>query len=426
MRPETLTINTPQLSKAAAIVIKKYSGRRRLFSRLFELVLRPLVWFSESSEPISLDQVSRIVVFEPGSLGDIVMLIPVLQSLRARFAAAKIYFLCRQSGPKKGQEYSSINQLSIQTLLVAQGYVDEIIPLPVPWLLDVSVWKKYNPFSLHWPRFVSRVRQLRGYRFDLAIPGGRSDIRANFVMWLSGAKRRVGYGYAGGDFLLSDVAVPDMQRPHQTELSLQLLEHLGIPLIRGQRMLKTSTREEEFAEEFLRSNGIETDDLVVGIHPGSRVPTRQWGELKFREIARQIVRNHHAKVIWFGEPGNSGEVFESLNIIPASFALRDFLAILAKCRLLVCNESGPMHLAAAVQIPVVTVFGSGFPEWFHPLGENHRIVIRRDMWCRPCGDNCIFDQPYCLNLIPVEQVMHEVEAALESRPHSLKPAEARR
>jgi ADP-heptose:LPS heptosyltransferase len=368
----------------------------------------------------------RIAVFEPGSLGDIVMLIPFLQSLRARFPEAKIFFLCRQGGKKQGQEYASINPASIETLIFAQGYVDEIIPLPVPWLLDVSVWSKYNPFSLHWPRFVLRLRQLRTHGFDLAFPGGRSDIRANLVMWLSGAKRRVGYGYAGGEFLLTDVVVPDMQRPHQTELSLQLLEYLGIPALRGKQLLSTSTEDEVFAERFLHENGIAADDIVIGVHPGSRVPTRQWGEEKFGQIAKQIVDHYQAKVIWFGEPGNSAEAAQNENIIVASFPLREFLAVLARCEFLVCNESGPMHLASAVDVPVVSIFGSGFPEWFHPLGEKHRIVIRKDMWCRPCGDNCIFDQPYCLNLIPVEQVMHEVEAALGTLPHSLKTAEAPR
>jgi len=426
MTPQLPTLCDVDQSKAAAIVIKKYWGRRRLATQIFEHFLRPFVRFSKSGKKVELDQVKRIAVFEPGSLGDMVMLIPFLQSLRAHFPEAKIFFLCRQGGKKKGQEYASINPASIETLILAQGYVDEIIPLPVPWLLDVSVWSKYNPVSLYWARFVLRLGQLRVKHFDLAFPGGRSDIRANLVMWLTGAKRRVGYGYAGGDFLLTDVVTPDMQRPHQTELSLQLLEQLGKEPIRGKQLLRISVEDELFAEKYLRELGITPDDLVVGIHPGSRVPTRQWGAAKFLQIAERIVNHHQAKVIWFGEPGGPVVAIQNKKIIVASFPLRQFLAVLSKCHLLVCNESGPMHLASAVDVPIVSVFGSGFPEWFHPLGDEYRIVIRRDMWCRPCADNCIFDQPYCLNLISIDQVMCEVEIAIESLPRIMKSAEARR
>jgi len=103
------------------------------------------------------------------------------------------------------------------------------------------------------------------------------------------------------------------------------------------------------------------------------------------------------------------------NIIPVSLPLRQFLAVLSRCRLFVCNDSGPMHMAGALGVPVVAVFGPTQPEWFGPLGSRHRVVIRRDVWCRPCADHCLFEEPYCLRLIPVEQVMEAVTEVMESR-----------
>src|SRR5579864_4429535 len=242
-------LKTAQRESAAAAIFKKYWGRRRLAVRIFEILLRPLAWFSKTGAKSSLEDVSRILVFEPGSLGDMVMLIPFLKSLRLRFPQASLSLLCRTGG-KKGQSYSSIDHASVKTLLLDQGYIDELIPVAVPWLVDVSPWKKYNPISLNWPRLVWSLLRLRRRNFDMAFPSGRSDIRYNLVLWLTGARRRVGYGYAGAGFLLTDVAVPDMARPHQTEVCLQLLEHLGIPAIRGGQLLKLSSEDEAFSANF--------------------------------------------------------------------------------------------------------------------------------------------------------------------------------
>jgi heptosyltransferase II len=417
-------LTAAQRETASAAIFKRYWGKRRLAVRILETFLKPLTWASKAGEKPSLDEVERILVFEPGSLGDMVMLMPFLKSLRMRFPQASLSLLCRTGG-KKGQSYASIDYTSVKTLLLDQGLVDELIPVAVPWLVHVSPWKKYTPFSLNWPVFLWSLLRLRRRRFDLAFPSGRSDIRYNLVLWLTGARRRVGYGYAGAGFLLTDVAVPDIARPHQTDVCLQLLEHLGIPTIRGEQLLKLSSEDETFSANFLKGHNFEDDDLVVGIHAGARTASRTWGQERFRQVAERLVEEFGAKVIWFGDPKDSHGGEFGRNIVPASFPLRQFLSVLARCSFVVCNDSGPMHLAAALGVPVVAIFGSTFPEWFRPPGDSHRVVVRRDMPCRPCGDHCLFDEPYCLRLIPIEQVMDAVEETLRTRAGNYISAEGR-
>jgi len=418
--PEKMTDNRSDvgLSKAqhelaTAAIFKRYWGKRRLAVRIIDTFLKPLVWLSKTDAQSNLNDVSRILVFEPGSLGDMIMLMPFLKSLRKRFPQANLSLLCRTGG-KKGQSYASIDPVSVKTLLLDQGLVDELIPVAVPWMLHVSAWKKYTPFSLNWPLFIWSLLRIRRQRFDLSFATGRTDLRYNLVLWLTGAKRRVGYGYGGGRFLLTDVAVPDISRPHQTEVSLQLLEHLGISVIRGGQLLKLSPEDEAFSANFLKGKNIGMDDLIVGIHAGARTSSRTWGQERFRQVAQRLTGDFCAKVIWFGDPMDSDGAALGRNIVPATFPLREFLSVLARCSFVVCNDSGPMHMAAALGVPVVAIFGSTFPEWFRPPGESHRIVVRRDMPCRPCGDRCLFDEPYCLRLIPVEQVMQAVEDELRA------------
>ena len=81
------------------------------------------------------------------------------------------------------------------------------------------------------------------------------------------------------------------------------------------------------------------------------------------------------------------------------------MAVLKRCRLFICNDSGPMHISTALGVPVVAVFGPTEPLWFGPLGPDNRIVIQSGFWCRPCFDYCLFDQPYCLRTISVESVL---------------------
>jgi ADP-heptose:LPS heptosyltransferase len=73
-----------------------------------------------------------------------------------------------------------------------------------------------------------------------------------------------------------------------------------------------------------------------------------------------------------------------------------------------------MHIATALGVPVVAIFGPTEPAWFGPLGQNNRIVIQRGFWCRPCFDYCVFDQPYCLRTIEVESVFQAAVEALSS------------
>jgi heptosyltransferase II len=87
-----------------------------------------------------------------------------------------------------------------------------------------------------------------------------------------------------------------------------------------------------------------------------------------------------------------------------SLDLQRFLAVLSQCGLLVCNDSGPMHLASLVGVPVVAVFGPQKPEWYGPRGPQDQVVIRPEFSCRPCWDYCVFDQPYCLREISVDEV----------------------
>jgi ADP-heptose:LPS heptosyltransferase len=382
-----------ELEAAARACLVRYGVTRLFLSRLFENLLRPILYFTAEGDRKTAKEPRSILVVEYWNLGDFVMLTPFLKNLRLHFPKAHIALL---AGPRT------------VPMAEGQGFVDEVIAVTVPWAQHMSRWRKY--FSRHWVNLFRCIRLVRSRRFDLGFTA-RADVRDSFILWAGGAKRRVGYGFAHGGRLLTDIVPPDLSRSHYSERWLHLLEYLEKPILDRRPQLRLGPEERDFAKSFLKETGIENGDMVIGLHSGARNAVRQWGNERFLEVARRLRRVFPVKILWFQDP-DTVQTPNVEGLIPLRLPLKEFLAVLAECRVLVCNDTGPMHMASGLGVPVVAVFGPTQPEWFAPIGEDHKIVIRREMWCRPCFDYCIFDQPYCLRLVSVDSVYEAAEEAL--------------
>lgn len=391
---------------AAALASQaKYGPVRLVLSQFFEYLLMPLVrlgnWRKESGET----EPKSILVVEYWNLGDFVLLTPFLKNLRLHYPKAHIALL---ASPR------------IIPMVEGQRLVDELIPVSMPWAQHLSRWKKY--FSRDWMNLFRCIHQIRKRRFDLGFTG-RADIRDNFFLWAGGVRRRVGYGFAHGGTLLTDVVQADLLRPHYSDRWLHLLEQQGKPILDRHPELKLGTEQRVFARNFLLEMGLENTDVLIGFHPGARNEVRQWGNEKFLEVARRLMNLFSVKILWFQDPGSTEKPIGT-GFITVRLPLKEFMAVLSECRVLVCNDTGPMHIASGLGVPVVAVFGPTQPEWFAPIGEDHKIVIRREIWCRPCFDYCIFDQPHCLRLVTVDSVY---EAAAETlRAWNMSPSVPRK
>jgi heptosyltransferase-2 len=392
-----MAIDSSRLSKkdaeaAARGCLVKFSNGRRFAIRLAELLLLPIVRcvdFFRARRAESSKEIRKILVLEAGNLGDIISILPFLGNLRIAYPDAHITLLANPS------MFQMLENLAL---------VDELIPVRFPWAIHFSQRSRYNPFSSHWTRLVRALREVRRGEFDLAL-SGRGDLRDNFILWLTGIRRRIGYGFLGGGFLLTETAMPDLSRLHRSDCWLRLLEHLGKEVRDRQPSLQLSREEEVFAREYLAKLRIGNGDLVIGIHPGARIRVRQWGEANFRAVGEKLAAEQPAKILWFQDPNENTPDGLPSSFLPVALPLRQFMSVLAHCDLLVCNDSGPMHIATGLGVPIVGVFGPGEPNWWGPLGDRNKVVINPAFWCRPCADRCIFDQPYCLRTISIEQVL---------------------
>jgi ADP-heptose:LPS heptosyltransferase len=405
-----MSLSQKEAEAAARACLVKFSRGRRFAIRLAELLLYPVVravdfWRARGGKKPS--EIRKILVMELGNLGDIVGILPFLKNLRMSYPEARISLLANPS---------------MFPLLENLAVVDELIPARFPWAVHFSQWKRYNPFSAMWAGLARTVLHLRRQGFDMAL-SGRGDLRDNFILWLTGIRRRVGYGFLGGGFLLTERVMPDLTRAHRADCWLHLLEHLGKPVLERTPHLELGGDERESAEKFLAERGAGPGDVVIGIHPGARIRTRQWGAENFHAVGEALAEKFGVRIVWFEDPSEKAGADRNGAFISAALPLRQFMALLASCKMLVCNDSGPMHIASALGVPVVAVFGPTEPAWFGPLGEEKKIVMRESFWCRPCADRCIFDQPYCLRTISIEQVLLtavDYVKSLESAPLELR------
>jgi lipopolysaccharide heptosyltransferase II len=398
----TRELESKTAETAALGALVKRSARKRRFIRALDVLASPVVRGLEWLHPTTADNASgeptKILVVEYWNLGDIVMLSPFLRSLRIQYPAAHITLL---TSPKAAP------------ILEHQSLVDNVVTVRVPWTEHYSRLTKYNPFSPLWFKLVDVLKALRAENMDLAF-AARADIRDNFILWFLRVKRRVGYGFGGGAYFLSDRVTPDVRHPHFSYRWLRLLSAVGKkPLVREPR-LRITTEEEKAAETILAAHGIHPGDFLVGIHPGARSAVRQWGEENFREVVKGLRKQFPIKTIWFREPGQIVEQRDNILGDSVSLPLRYFMGVLAQCRMLICNDSGPMHIATALAVPVVAIFGPTEPAWFGPLGDQNHVVIQQGFWCRPCFDYCVFDQPYCLRTITVESVLESAVNGLRA------------
>ena len=326
----------------------------------------------------------------PNWIGDAVMALPALYSLREKFPFATI---------------TIIGLPHISELFYESPYVDEI-----------RVYKKESPFSLR-PR-----------KFDMALLLPNSFSSALLVL-LAGIPLRCGYNRDGRGFLLNRPVrvTPQIKRVHQVEYYLHLvrsIEHVlgtefnSIPNRMG-ALLFLSKDEIRQAKETLGKNQITPEDLLIGINPGATYgSSKRWYPERFSQVAGALVQKYHAKIILFGGPGERDIAEEivrasgcSLLNMAGQTTIRGLMALLSQCRLLITNDSGPMHIAAALGVPVAAIFGSTDPALTTPIGTGH-VVVRKDVPCSPCFRRECPTNLECMDLIQVEDVLGGVEKIL--------------
>jgi heptosyltransferase-2 len=304
-------------------------------------------------------QIKKIMVRSTNWVGDAVMTTPAMGALRAAFPSAEI-------------------------VVVANPLVGELFRHH-PYCDRVMVFDKKGPhrgFRGLW-RF---SRELHRERFELAVLF-QNAIEAALMAFLAGVPCRAGYRTDGRRFLLNcGVPVGKSERKlHHTDYYLQMLDRFGIR--GGDGCLRLECTEEELA--WARQQ-LGPGDWVA-VNPGAAYGSaKRWFPERFAETADRLVEEYGVKIVLTGGPGEkeigrdiaAAMSAEPLNLIGRT-SVRQLMAVLSGVRLLVSNDSGPMHVGAAFGVPIVAVFGPTDHTTTSPKADICRIV-RKETDCAPC------------------------------------------
>lgn len=345
---------------------------------------------------------SNVIVRMPNWLGDLVMATPVLHDLRAHFPNARITAMCLA-----GQS----------ALLENNPYIDTLLRFQRP-----SGW-------IHRFHHAHVFDELRKNAYDVGILLPNSFTSA-WWFWRGHVKRRIGYIDHGRRLLLNDpVSYPeDRKTLHQVTLYKRLLAPLGIPVSDTKPELFVNSEAQKAVKALLRDRGVQSQDTLIGINPGAAYGTAKcWPPERFKALTQQLLVETDYPIVYFGDHASAPVVNDICSSCGASdrlinlagkTSLSELVAAIQACSVLLTNDSGPMHIAAALGTPPLALFGSTSDVATSPYKFGR--VIHKHVECSPCYKRVCPIDFRCMTRIEVDEVFRELQMLIEQSQHARK------
>jgi heptosyltransferase-2 len=329
----------------------------------------------------------KILVMRYRFIGDTVLTVPFLRNLRQAYPEARIELMLE---PFSGQ------------VLAGCPYVDRIIPFEFKTIHKYSASSQRGKFA----GFYHYWKLLRQEGYDAAFALKRS-LSSALLIRAAGIPRRIGFATEGRSLLLTD-PVPYRQDQHEVQNFLDCLRVLDIPVHSDALELWPSEENDAKADKLFSDAGWNKDDLKIIIHAAASLPAKQWPLNRFAAVMKVMQENYGAHFIYTGAAEDAAlyqEIerlgpFNGMNLCGTT-GLHANLSVYRAAHLFFGVDSGPMHMAAAVGVPVVALFGPTDERKWGPWGEGH-IVITRRLSCYPCKPHKCRDND-CMKKISVEE-----------------------
>jgi heptosyltransferase-2 len=310
--------------------------------------------------------IKNILIRSTNWVGDAIMTTPAIQAIRQNFPNAKITILAKPW---------------VKDIFAANHCIDHIIV--------------YDSMHRHkgLRGQVRMAKELAEQGLDLAILL-QNAFEAAWLAYLARIPRRAGYNTDARSLLLTH-SVPlkkETKKIHQVYYYLRMLEGLGLET-EGELKLFLSPPPDAatWAQKALFEAGVREGDDLIGINPGAAYgPAKRWLPERFVELAGMLTRQADAKVVVFGTnadrkvgEGALATAPERVINMAGKTTLGQAMALMARCRVFITNDSGLMHVAAALHVPLVAIFGSTNPVTTGPFSDRV-VIVRKDIDCSPC------------------------------------------
>lgn len=344
-------------------------------------------------------KVERILIIRFSSLGDIVLTTPVIDALKGAFPAAEISFLTK---------------VKYRDLLQADPRITRLVEFD-------SGGKHRGTGGL-----MKLISELRSGDFDLLVDL-HSNLRSFLVRHLVRSKTKIRYRKRWWfRFLMVHCKFLKTKPLHTVDSYLTALRPLGVKPEQRLPTVYPAEDDLQFTENFLLERNVKKDDIVIGVHPGAKWESKRWEPKKFAQVCRALIDRLRVKIVLFGEAGEeelvhqvASELPEPSTIRAVGLSLGQLTALLGRCDCLISNDSGPMHLASALRVPVVAIFGPTHPKLgFAPLGPK-AVVLCANAECSPCSlhgeKRCRKQSRLCMDAIDPTEVAEAAERLIAEK-----------
>lgn len=333
----------------------------------------------------------RIILLLLLPIGDTLFITPAIRAVRQRYPSAHISALVYSSNAGILENNTDLDELLVHPTL--QDWRGWSYLAGVLWKIIGGGFDLALQFcsAASWLTLASRIPH-------------RTKMRYPFLWWLLPSQGRA------------------WQVVHATEHYADLVRHLGIPVDDLSHRMPLSETDRARAARFLRQQGVEPGEILVGIHPGGEgfYGRKRWNRRGFAQVADALSRDFGVKILLLGgkeEKALTDEVAELMTSEPVNAAglttLRETAALAERCALFIGNDSSPLHIAVAMGAPVVGIYGPTNPTNYHPFlpareaGFDYEVVVGK-VECSPCfhfvGGCPLWKTPLCRSCRALEQV----------------------
>ena len=340
--------------------------------------------------------INRILVRGVNWVGDTVLSYPAVQQLKTLFPKSHLAILIPSY---------------LVDLWKTFPYVDEIIPFQKKEGIG-SIWEDLN-----------LSQSLKERNFDLAVILPRS-FRSALHIFLARIPIRIGYQSEGRSLFLTRGVrrTKEVLHGHRVHYYRKLIEPLGKTEDLPSPKIFLREEDRRWADGVLKDLGISEGKPLIGMNPGATYGLAKcWYPDRFGKLGKRLAEKWQARILLFGKEEErpiADEILRYLGTdgidLTGKTGLLQLAALLERCTLLVTNDTGTMHMAAAVGIPVAALFGSTPPLATGPWGEGH-VVVRRDVPCSPCWERICPKDHRCMELITVDEVEKVVDKQLRRK-----------
>jgi len=335
---------------------------------------------------INKDEVRKILVIKFGGIGDVLMSTPVLPNLREYFPNAHIDYL---------------TLIKNRDVLMDNHYIDRVLTF------DSRIDKSWD-----------LLRHIRNKGYNLVI-----DLFCNprtaLLTYITGAKYRVGFKFRGRGYAYNIKAIGRGGEVHNTDFNLDALIKAGIPIVSKKLNLSVNVVHQEYAAKYIHDNKLE-NDFLIGLAITGGWESKRYKIKDYIELIKILSDKYSVKflILWgskkeFKDAQEIKSHYKDNTFIIPDSPIRYLAALIKRCKVVIGNDSGPLHLAGATEVPALGIYGPTNPKLQGPYGEQNVTIENTKLDCLHCS---LLDCPIgniCMTELPKQEIVSKFEELIK-------------